>query len=57
MIAEAEEVYAHLQEMYELMSQTGFTEDVEAAIFEYEDCVSDEDYAAWLEKYSYYKLG
>ena len=55
MIEEAEAVYQRLQEMYELMSQMGGTEDVEQAIFEYEDCCTDEDYAAWLEKYSYYK--
>ncbi len=55
MIEEAEAVYQRLQEMYELMSQMGGTEDVEQAIFDYEDCNTDEDYAAWLEKYSYYK--
>ncbi len=51
---EAEAVYQRLQEMYEIMSQTGGTEDIEQAIFEYEDCATDDDYASWLKKYSYY---
>jgi len=51
---ETEELYKRLQEMYELMSHTGFSEDVEQAIFSYEDCVTEEDYKAWYEKYSYY---
>ena len=52
---ETEELYQRLQEMYELMNHTGFSEDVEQAIFAYEDCVTDDDYKAWYEKYSYYK--
>lgn len=51
---EATAVYQRLQEMYEIMSQMGGTEDIENAIFEYEDCVSDDDYKNWLNKYSYY---
>lgn len=51
---EAEELYNRLQAMYELMAQGGDTEDIENAIFEYEDCVSEDDYTKWLEKYSYY---
>ncbi len=50
----AEQVYERLHTMYELMSQTGGTEDVEKAIFDFEDCVSDEDYAEWLKKYEFF---
>ncbi|HBB42054.1 MAG TPA: hypothetical protein DCZ74_00895 [Treponema sp.] len=50
----AEQVYQRLQSMYEIMQQTGGTDDVENAIFEFEDCVSEDDYGAWLEKYSYF---
>ena len=50
----AEQVYERLHTMYELMSQTGGTADVERAIFEFEDCVSEEDYAAWLKKYDFF---
>ena len=55
MNSEAAALYGRLQEMYELMSQIGGTEDIEEAIFAYEDCVSDEDYQAWLGKYAYYQ--
>ena len=51
---EAEKVYERLQSMYELMSQTGGTEDIENAIFEFENCVSEEDFKEWLDKYSYF---
>jgi hypothetical protein len=51
---EAESLYERLKSMYEIMQQTGGTEDVESAIFEYEDCVSEEDYANWLKKYSFF---
>ncbi|MBQ1833142.1 MAG: hypothetical protein II114_05130 [Treponema sp.] len=54
MDADVEELYKRLQVMYEHMQQTGLTEDVENAIFDYEDCVTDEDYAEWLKKYSYF---
>ena len=50
----AEQVYQRLQSMYEIMQQTGGTDDVENAIFEFEDCVNEVDYGAWLEKYSYF---
>lgn len=40
--------------MYELMQQTGYTEEVENAIFDYENCVSDEDFARWREKYAHF---
>lgn len=52
---EADELYAQLQGMYEYMQEGGVTEDIENAIFAYEDCVSEEEYAAWLKKYDYYK--
>ncbi len=51
---EAEELYERLQAFYEIMQQGGDTQDVENAIFEYEDCVTEEDYAAWCKKYSFY---
>lgn len=54
-VKEAEEVYERLQSMYELMRQDCDTAELENAIFEYEDCVSEEDFAAWLEKYSFYR--
>ena len=50
----AEQVYERLQTMYELMQQTGGTEDVEHAIFDFEDCASEDDYAAWLKKYEFF---
>ena len=52
---EAEALYEQLQTMYEMMQQAFDTQEIESAIFEYEDCGSDEDYAAWLEKYSYFR--
>ncbi|MBQ5400381.1 MAG: hypothetical protein IIU15_04075 [Treponema sp.] len=54
MDSEAEEVYKRLQVMYEIMQQSGDCQDLENAIFEYEDCVTPEDYAAWKEKYSFF---
>ncbi len=51
---EAEKVYERLQSMYELMQQTGGTEDIENAIFDFENCVTEEDYGEWLKKYSYF---
>ncbi len=54
MNSEVEALYRQLQTMYEHMQQTGLSEDVENAIFEYEDCVSEEDYAVWFKKYSYF---
>jgi len=50
----AEQVYERLQTMYELMQQTGGTEDVERAIFDFEDCSCEEDYASWLKKYEFF---
>ena len=55
LMKEAQDLYNQLQAMYELMQREGYTEDVENAIFEYEDCVTEEQYAQWLEKYSYYR--
>ncbi len=54
MRSEIENLYKQLQTMYEMMQQGFDTQDVESAIFEYEDCVSDEDYEAWYKKYSYF---
>ena len=54
MDSEAEEVYKRLQVMYEIMQQSGDCQDLENAIFEYEDCVTPEDYAAWKEKYAFF---
>ena len=54
MNSEAAALYERLQTMYEVMQQIGGTEDVENAIFDYEDCVTDEDYANWVKKYEYY---
>lgn len=51
---DTDETYARLQEMYELMQQLGLSEEIENAIFDYEDCVSDEDYARWREKYGHF---
>ena len=51
---EVKALYERLQSMYEYMQQTIDTKDVETAIFEYEDCVSNEDYSAWYKKYSYF---
>ncbi len=51
---EAEKVYERLQSMYELMSQTGGTDDIENAIFDFENCVTEADYEEWLKKYSYF---
>jgi hypothetical protein len=50
----AEAVYQRLQQMYEIMSQSDSTEDIEKAIFAFEDCETDADYDSWLEKYNYY---
>ncbi len=52
---EADDLYAQLQKMYEFMQESGATEDIEKAIFEYEDCVSEDEYSSWLKKYEYYK--
>ena len=51
---EAEEVYERLQSMYELMQQTGGTDDIENAIFDFENCVTEADYEEWLKKYSFF---
>ena len=42
MNGEKDKIYEQLQAMYELMQQLGDTQEVENAIFEYEDCVSEE---------------
>jgi hypothetical protein len=36
------------------MQQTGGTEDVEKAIFDFEDCISEEDYENWLKQYDFF---
>lgn len=54
MNSKADELYVKLQEMYEFMKETGDTQDIEAAIFDYEDCTTDEDYENWLQQYSYF---
>ena len=54
MSAESDELYARLQTMYEMMHEYGETQDLENAIFEYEDCVTEEDFNKWKEKYSYF---
>lgn len=54
MNGEKDKTYEQLHAMYEMMQQLGDTEEVENAIFEYEDCVSEEDYARWREKYAHF---
>ncbi len=51
---EAEDLYQRLQSMFEFMNQAIDTQEIENAIFEYEDCATDDDYKAWVEKYSYF---
>ena len=48
------EVYQRLQSMYEFMQESGGTEDIENAIFDFENCVTDADYEQWLNTYSYF---
>lgn len=51
---EATALYERLQAMYEFMQNAIDTQEVENAIFEYEDCVTEEDYKNWVQKYSFF---
>lgn len=51
---EATALYERLQAMYEFMQNAIDTQEVENAIFEYEDCVTEEDYKNWVRKYSFF---